>query len=176
MRNIFLFMVIVAGFSGMTACHDVTVGFLLTEDAGYDPDSLVVRRVLDVEEREMVNPQWEEMSQWYTPEQLDEMGIPYKIIGPGPDYDRQRLGLPWASTTIQGVDGTQQIYVSIAKIDTETGGAQAMQKLLTVRGDGTFQLPADVSSVPAGRYRISLNFRNEGYSKDVNDCFTVIVE
>lgn len=41
--------------------------------------------------------------------------------------------------------------------------------------DGTFEIPL-YHDVPAGRYVISLNFRNEGYSKDVNDCFTIIVK
>lgn len=175
-RNILLFLIVVAGLSGMTACHDVTVGFLITETAGYDPDSMVVRRVLDLEEQLVDNPTWLQLSAIFSPEELEAMGIPAKLKVPGKDDKRHRLGLPWVGTMIQGVDGTKPIHVSITNVYTESGDARVMQELLTVRGDGTFQLPADVSSVPVGRYRISLNFRNEGYSKDVNDCFTVIVE
>ena len=50
-----------------------------------------------------------------------------------------------------------------------------MKKLLTVRGNGMFKLPLDISSIPVGRYMISLNIYNEGYSHDVDDCFTIIV-
>ena len=44
-----------------------------------------------------------------------------------------------------------------------------------VYGDGTFEVPLQ-HTIPVGRYVISLNFRNEGYSKDVDDCFTIIVK
>lgn len=45
----------------------------------------------------------------------------------------------------------------------------------TVRGNGVFEIPIK-HDIPIGRYLISLTFSNEGYSKDVNDCFTVIVK
>lgn len=176
MRNLMLFILTLFGLLGV-GCQDVTVGFLVTESASYDPDTLVVRRMLDVEDREIVNPEWEDMLGWgFSEEDLIEMEIPYKIMAHGEDYDRERLGLPWASTTIQGVDGTQPMHVSIKDVKTDTGDIDAMMKVLTVRGDGTFQLPTHVESVPAGRYEVSLTFTNEGYSKDVNDCFTIIVK
>lgn len=33
-----------------------------------------------------------------------------------------------------------------------------------------------VIDIPVGRYVISLTFSNEGYSKDVDNCFTIIVK
>lgn len=175
MKNIIILIVALFGLFG-TACQDVTVGYLVTESASYDPDTMIVRRVLNLEDREIVNPEWEEMSAWFSPEELEEMGISYKIIVHGEDYDRDRLQLPWASTTIQGVEGTQPLYVTISKVITDAGNVDSMLKLLTVRGDGTLQLPAYVGELPAGRYVISLNFKNEGYSKDVDNCFTIIVK
>lgn len=50
-----------------------------------------------------------------------------------------------------------------------------MWEVLKVSGDGTFSMPV-YSDVPVGRYRISLTFTNEGYTQDVNDCFTIIVK
>ena len=38
--------------------------------------------------------------------------------------------------------------------------------------DGT----APIYDIPVGRYVISLTFSNEGYSKDVDNCFTIIVK
>lgn len=176
MRNLMLFILTLFGAIGV-ACQDVTVGFLVTESASYDPDTMIVRRVLNLEDREIVNPEWEQMLDWgYTEEDLIEMEIPHKIVVHGEDYDRNRLDLPWASTTIQGVDGTQPMYVSIKEVNTDTGDVDAMMNVLSVRGDGTFLLPTHVESIPTGRYRISLTFANEGYSKDVNDCFTIIVK
>ena len=157
------------------SCHETTIGYLVTEYASYDPDSLIVRRVLDNSPGEP-NPEF----QMYLDMGLSfidiiNMGIPERINA-GEDYNRDRLGLPWASTTIQGVEGTQPRYIAIKRIVSDTGDPDAMAALLTIRGDGTFQLPTDVSAIPVGRYVVSLTFTNEGYSKDLDDCFTIIVE
>jgi hypothetical protein len=58
---------------------------------------------------------------------------------------------------------------------TTTGNAEKMWEYLKVYGAGTFEVPLK-HDIPIGRYLISLNFKNEGYSKDVNDCFTIIVK
>ena len=143
MKNVILLLFTVLVLS-MIGCQDVTVGYLLTEDASYNPDTLVVKTVLD-----------------------DELGEE--------DYYRSKWGAPWVSTPIEGVEGTIAIYVSIKNITSTSGDPEKLWKVLTVRGDGTFEIPL-YHDVPAGRYVISLNFRNEGYSKDVNDCFTIIVK
>ena len=142
MKNVILLLFTVLVLS-MIGCQDVTVGYLLTEDASYNPDTLVVKTVLD-----------------------DELGEE--------DYYRSKWGAPWVSTPIEGVEGTIAIYVSIKNITSTSGDPEKLWKVLSVR-DGTFEIPL-YHDVPAGRYVISLNFRNEGYSKDVNDCFTIIVK
>ena len=143
MKNVILLLFTVLVLS-MIGCQDVTVGYLLTEDASYNPDTLVVKTVLD-----------------------DELGEE--------DYYRSKWGAPWVSTPIEGGEGTIAIYVSIKYITSTSGDPEKLWKVLSVRGDGTFEIPL-YHDVPAGRYVISLNFRNEGYSKDVNDCFTIIVK
>ena len=143
MKNVILLLFTVLVLS-MIGCQDVTVGYLLTEDASYNPDTLVVKTVLD-----------------------DELGEE--------DYYRSKWGAPWVSTPIEGVEGTIAIYVSIKNITSTSGDPEKLWKVLSVRGDGTFEIPL-YHDVPAGRYVISLNFRNELYSKDVNDCFTIIVK
>ena len=143
MKNVILLLFTVLVLS-MIGCQDVTVGYLLTEDASYNPDTLVVKTVLD-----------------------DELGEE--------DYYRSKWGAPWVSTPIEGVEGTIAIYVSIKNITSTSGDPEKLWKVLSVRGDGTFEITL-YHDVPAGRYVISLNFRNEGYSKDVNDCFTIIVK
>ena len=143
MKNVILLLFTVLVLS-MIGCQDVTVGYLLTEDASYNPDTLVVKTVLD-----------------------DELGEE--------DYYRSKWGAPWVSTPIEGVEGTIAIYVSIKNITSTSGDPEKLWKVLSVRGDGTFEIPL-YHDVPSGRYVISFNFRNEGYSKDVNDCFTIIVK
>ena len=143
MKNVILLLFTVLMLT-MIGCQDVTVGYLLTEDASYNPDTLGVKTELD-----------------------DEPGEE--------DYYRSKWGAPWVSTPIEGVEGTTAIYVSIKNITSTSGDSEKLWEVLSVRGDGTFEMPLH-HDVPAGRYVISLNFRNEGYSKDVNDCFTIIVK
>ena len=83
-----------------------------------------------------------------------------------PDDARIKWNQPWVSNPIE---------VTIKAIKTQTGDVAKMKEYLIVYGDGTLELPLE-HDIPEGRYLISLNFRNEGYSKDVDDCFTVIVK
>lgn len=43
-RLIYIFLLL---FAACVACDDTNVGYLETDDAGYDPDSMVIRKVLD---------------------------------------------------------------------------------------------------------------------------------
>lgn len=175
-------------------CQDITVGYLFVENARYVPDSLVIKKVLDTEsvEIEVRNDDYydEELRRMYmeylgcTLEELlamyEEMGIfPTRIeLQEGEDAQRARLGYPWTSTAIQGIDGTKPIFASIKSVRVENGDEASVLKLLeymSMRGDGTFSLPIE-NDIPVGKYVISLTFANEGYSRDVDDCFTIIVK
>ena len=165
--------IILIGIVGVfVACQDITPGYLSTEFAGYTMDSMVVKKELDMTPPEP-NPDYEMYISWgYTPDYLISSGI-YPTIG-GDEYKRAVYGWPWTSTPIEGVEGTQPIYVSIKDIKTDTGDAELMRKYLQVSGNGTFTLPVE-TDIPLGRYVISLTFTNEGYTSDVDDCFTIIV-
>ena len=172
MKNLIILGILVLAACLGSSCQDVTIGFLQTEDAGYNPDTMVVKKELSYYELLAEDPNY------YTPELLISWGIlPTQIIevGAGEDYQRAQWGTPWVSNPIEGVDGTTQIYVSIKDIKTTTGNAEKMWEYLKVYGDGTFEVPLE-HDIPTGHYLISLNFKNEGYSKDVNDCFTIIVK
>ncbi|WP_065220426.1 MULTISPECIES: hypothetical protein [Butyricimonas] len=168
----------VVGLLGLLSvgCHDVAVGYLRTEEASYVPDSMIVKRVLD-NDPGVENPMWSFYLNdlKFKPIDIIRMGIKERI-NTGEDYERDRLQLPWLSTKIQGIKGTMPIHVQVKKITSENGDPEEMLKLLTVRGDGMLILPTDVFSIPEGRYKISLNFCNEGYSKDVENIFTIIVK
>ncbi len=126
------------------SCHDVTVGYLLTEDASYNPDSLVIK----------------------SKSSLDEVGE---------DYIRVKSGQPWVGTSIEGIEGTAPIIVSIKNITSVEGNPEKLREVLSVRGNGVLEIPLQ-HDVPVGRYVVSLNFKNEGYSRDVDNCFTIIVK
>ena len=57
----------------------------------------------------------------------------------------------------------------------KTGDAGKLKAVLTVKGDGMLNVPCH-HDIPVGRYVISLTFSNEGYSKDVDNSFTIIVK
>lgn len=183
MKNIYVFAILF--ILGLNAgCHDVTVGYLWLEDPGYSMDSLVVKQENSLDLREPYwgvwpDPTWENMiQQGFTPEQLEEWGLQPTFEGmggAGEDYYRNKWDQPYVSTAIEGVEGTDQIYVSIKQITTDAGNTEKLKDCITVWGDGRIQVPLH-HDVPAGRYVISLNFKNEGYSKDVDNCFTIIVK
>ena len=168
-----ILILIIGGCILLGGCQDITPGYLQTEYAGYTMDSMVVKKVLDLTPPKP-NPTFEMYVNYgYTPEYCVQNGI-YPTIG-GDEYKRDKYGWPWTSTPIEGVEGTRPIFVSIKSITTESGDAEKMWEVLNVSGDGTFSMPV-YSDVPVGRYQISLTFTNEGYTQDVNNCFTIIVK
>lgn len=164
-------------------CQNEPIGYLWIEDASYNPDSLVIKKELDTTPptlQEVPNPEYEYLlnEEGWTVEELEENGIKPTImeeIDAGEDYLRNKWGQPWVSVPIEGVQGTQQIYISIKEIKNTDGNGDRLFQYLKVRGDGTFEIPLH-HNIPMGRYMISLNLKNEGWSKDLNDCFTIIVK
>lgn len=172
-----LVWIIVLGMA-VISCQDVTIGFLNTENAGYSVDSLEVKIVLDDAVPEIVsNPEYEMyIEMGLSSESCIDMGVyPTIEIGGGEDYTRSKYDIPWTSTSIEGVDGTLPIFATIKEIKSEDGDVEKMRSVLTVNGAGIFSVPCH-HEIPAGRYIISLTFTNEGYSKNVEDCFTIIVK
>ena len=172
-----------------TGCQDIPIGYLQTENADYNPDTVVVKTVNSLDTTAgVMNPAVEEaiINTGGTLEMFYQWGFTFReiaqlfgleaYIGEGEDRERVKWNIPWVSNPIEGVQGTPQIFVTIKGIREESGGsvAEALEQI-KVYGDGTFEVPLQ-HTIPVGRYVISLNFRNEGYSKDVDDCFTIIVK
>lgn len=169
-----LFMCLWGGAVMYSGCQDVTVGYLETENAVYDPDSLVIRKVLDDFPGEP-NPLYETYLEFgFTPAQIADLGIPARINA-GQDYERSMWGMPWVSVAIQGVLGTSPIHMEVSGISTVDGDPEKLRECISVRGNGVIEIPLE-NEIPVGRYIISLNVYNEGYSKEVKDCFVIIVE
>lgn len=172
-------IIIVLGLSllGFWACQDITVGYLDVEYAGYEVDTLVIRTVLDTTPPvEIRNEEYyRRMEKFgYTHEQLIWMGVYPTILGDaGADYTNNKYNIPYVSNAIEGVEGTQPLFISVKEITSETGDVKKLESCLTVRSDGTFMVPIR-HGVPAGRYVISLWVKNEGYTKELNKVFTII--
>ncbi|WP_292271289.1 hypothetical protein [Butyricimonas sp.] len=178
MKNILAFMIVIISLVE-TSCHEVEIGYLVTEYASYSLDSLVVYKDLDTTEPvEQANPEYQQYLNWgYTPEQIMMYfpGVyPTVWIG-GKDYFRVYNNQPWTGTSIEGVQGTQPIFARIKSIKSSDGDINKLQDCIQVYGNGVIEIPV-INNVPKGRYLVSLTFWNEGWSKDVDDCFTIIVK
>lgn len=157
------------------SCHEVTVGYLMVENASYSPDSLIVRKILDTSPGEP-NPRYQQLlNQGYTPSEILGRFNTSPRINTGKDYDRDRLNLPWSSTPIEGMDGTAPIFVTVKSITTEVGNVDKLKDCLIVYGNGKLEIPLR-HEIPAGVYKISLTFANEGYTKELDNIFTIIVK
>ena len=92
-----------------TSCQDIPIGYLQTEDAGYNPDTMVVKNVNSLDDYPgEPNPEFQMyLDMGYTAQQITEwFGIPERINA-GEDYVRSKWGAPWVSTPIEGVEGSK---------------------------------------------------------------------
>ena len=163
-----------------TSCHEDEIGYLITEYASYSVDSMVIRKTLDTREPTLQpNPEYQQYLDWgYTPELIELVvpGLkPTILAGGGEDFLRVLNNQPWVSTPIEGVEGTSPIWVKVKSAKTADGDASKLLEVATVRGNGVIEIPLE-NEIPVGRYLLSLTFWNEGWAKDVEDCFTVIVK
>ena len=71
MKNLIILGIFVLATYLGSSCQDVTIGFLQTEDAGYNPDTMVVKKELDT-----------------TPPQVEEVDNPlyYGLLSEDPEY------------------------------------------------------------------------------------------
>lgn len=126
----------------VTSCHKTTIGYLQTDEASYNPDSLIIRTELD----------------------------------PVKDATKIANSAPWVTTKIQGVLGTSPINYRIADVEASDGGdADILLEELIIRGAGIMQVPLSPKA-PQGRYKVSIEVYNEGYSHIMNNVFTFIIE
>ena len=179
-RIIYCCLLVFLGWVGQ-GCHEVPVGYLITDYASYNVASLVIKaKLTDLDPGvETPNPEWQ---MWidlgYSPAEIIEYFAIYPTIveGRGEDYLRNLYDIPWVSLPLEGLQGTPPIFGHVKSVvGVEGDGAETLKACMTVRGDGTIEIPAK-HGVSIGVYRISLTFTNEGYSKDLDDCFTIIVE
>ncbi len=83
--------------------------------------------------------------------------------------------IPWSTSTIEGVLGTQPIRYSIADVTSTNGNADLFKEELVMYGGGRMQLPF-ACKAPKGTYRVSIIIENEGYSHRLDNAFTFIID
>lgn len=86
--------------------------------------------------------------------------------------------IPWTSSPIDGVAGTEPLIYSIERIKGDDVGKTAIfSKYLTIMGGGRFVLYwSKEEQLPAGVYTVTIRITNEGYSRTFDNVMTYIVE
>lgn len=145
-HNICILAMTIVVLTSLASCHDMPVGYLKVENAEYAPDTLVA---------------YQEVDEWDS---------------------HVTDNSPWTSYAIQGVAGTVPITYEFYDVKASEGGdATAFKKAIA---DGTIRLQGSLiqvfhnasTSLPVGRYSISLKVQNEDHSAILTDIFTVIIK
>ncbi|MCR9011407.1 hypothetical protein [Gabonibacter chumensis] len=85
-------------------------------------------------------------------------------------------GIPWVTSPIESVFGTEPLIYSIAEVKNENPvNAELFRKSLTIIGGGRMYVEQNVEA-PPGRYIISVRIENEGQSTVLRNAFTFIIE
>lgn len=98
-----------------------------------------------------------------------------KVLDPIEDADRIQRKYNWVSLPIEGIMGTQPIFISIHSVKTEDGNVEKFLENVNVRGNGTFDVPFE-NDIPVGTYMITLKVENEDHYGILPDIFTIIVK
>lgn len=99
-----------------------------------------------------------------------------KELDPVEDELRIQNETNWVSPKIQGVLGTNPLNYELLDVNVSEGGDKELfKKEVIVRGAGIMELPLR-TTLPKGRYEVSLRVYNEDYSADIRNAFTFIVE
>ena len=147
MKQILLLIIIIIG-AFAASCHETTVGYLITENASYDPDTMYIRKTPDPV--------------------LDAIIIENKA----PWVSLQLQGYEGTEIMYFYIES-----VRYEEETPTTAGAEAAQnfmKDLSIRSGGVMLYPFENDALP-GTYKVSIRITNSGYSHVLQDAMTIIV-
>ena len=99
-----------------------------------------------------------------------------KELDPVEDALRIKNETNWVSPKVQGVLGTNPLKYELIDVNVSEGGDKELFKReVLVRGGRIMELPLH-TTLPKGRYEVSLRVYNDDYSAELKDAFTFIVE
>lgn len=135
-------------------------------DAKYDPLKEEVQKNID-EKNEELESLAKDMG-------IGSLAILQKQIA---DYQlKLDYKLPWVSAPIEGVLGTQPLLFTVINVKSDNmEAAEKFMEYIGVFGDGAIYVELDVN-VPPGNYTVSLEIKNEGRSRILEDAFTFVVD
>lgn len=147
MKNLWIISLFV--FIGLLVggCHEPTVGYLLTKDASYKPNTADIRRTL--------NP--------------NNKNDKIRIDNKSPWVSNTMQGYAGTQPIIFSIE-------DVSSTEGEEA-ALLFKEELNVQGGGALLYPFEPKhKVPAGRYTISVRLSNEDWSQVVEDAFTFVVK
>lgn len=174
--------------SFFAACVDQPLGYLEAEAARYDPNYIDIRNApMFMEENpdkgwtlsdfstlydeRRYDENWDDNPDWETLYEADwtRYQIDYRE-----NYNRyEQDSIPWVSTAIERVLGTQPIIASIHEVTSPDGGDVAEFKKNTIMyGNGVLVM---FKWIPLGTYMVSVKVSNEGNSAIIKDALKVIM-
>lgn len=147
MKHLLILLIIISG-AFISSCHKTTIGYLITENASYDPDTMYIRKTPDPE--------------------LDAIRIQNKA----PWVSLQLQGYEGTELMYFYIESVR--YEE--KTPTQTGieAAQNFTKDLSIRNGGVMLYPFENNALP-GTYKVSIRITNPGYSHVLLDAMTIIV-
>lgn len=173
-----LIIIVSVLFFALYSCRDMTEGYLITENASYNPDSLIVlKNVSESEYITVPNPAYEAgIDAGKTPQELEQNGIFPTIQKENEHYVRVKNNSPWQTLYLQGYEGTEPITFEIETVTSTAGdeAARVFKNELVIRGKGYMSYPLKNEAVP-GKYHVSIRLTNSGYSQVVENAYTFIV-
>lgn len=148
MKNILILLIITMGVLA-SACHKTTVGYLITDNASYDPDTMYIRKTPDPV--------------------LDQIRIENKA----PWISLQLQGYEGTEIMYFTIESVR--YVEDTPTAEGIEAAQNFMKDLSIRSGGVMEYPFENDARP-GAYKVSIRITNPGYSQVLQDVMTIIVQ
>lgn len=147
MKQILILLIIIVGALAV-GCHETTVGYLITENASYDPDTMYIRKTPDPE--------------------LDAIRIENKA----PWVSLQLQGYEGTEIMYFYIESVR--YEEETPTAAGAEAASNFMKDLSIRSGGVILYPFENNALP-GTYKVSIRITNPGYSHVLQDAMTIIV-
>ncbi len=147
MKNVF-FLIVIILCCFVSGCHKTTIGYLITENASYEPDTMYIRK----------NPIWE----------FDSIRIKNKA----PWVSLQLQG--YEGTEVIYFDVESVTFVEETPTSQGIQASKTFMDELSIRSGGVLLYPFENTAIP-GSYKISIRISNPGYSHVLQDVMTIIV-
>ena len=91
-------------------------------------------------------------------------------------HNKIDFNLPWTTPRIEGVQGTEPLIYTVISVKNENPeNAAKFMNYVGTMGGGVIYVDLNVD-VPVGTYTVTLEVKNEGRTKILNDVFTFLVK